>query len=125
MSTAAGRPGWRTSSFTSNGSACVEVAPGPRAVRVRDTKDRGLGPILLLDHAAWAQLRAAAVAGPAGAVGGLSIVHEARRTEHAGRTVTTAWHVSCGGRVVHYTESEWAAFAAGVRAGEFEFAPAR
>jgi len=116
----ADRPMWRTSSFSDNGGTCVEVAPGPRVVRVRDTKDRGLGPILLLDHATWAAFRAAAVARSAGVAGGVTIVHGERRTRHAGAQVVTTWHVEQAGRTLHYTDPEWAAFAAGVRAGEFD-----
>jgi hypothetical protein len=103
----------------------VEAAPGRRVVQVRDTKDGGLGPILLLDHAAWAEFRAAALTRRTGSAGGVTIVHDARRTRHGGAEIDTTWHVSCGDRTLHYTDSEWAAFAAGVRAGEFEFAPAR
>jgi Domain of unknown function (DUF397) len=125
MATASDHPGWRTSSFTDNGQSCVEVAPGPRVVRVRDTKDGGLGPILLLDHDAWAEFRAAAVARRCGSAGGVVIVHEPRRTRHRGVEVATVWHVSCGDRTLHYTDAEWVAFAAGVRAGEFGFTPAR
>ncbi len=42
---------WRksTRSQTSN---CVEVAPLPAAVALRDSKDRG-GPVLLFDRAGW------------------------------------------------------------------------
>jgi hypothetical protein len=50
----ADRLAWRTSSYTSNGEACVEVAPATDAVLVRDTKDRGTGPILRFDYPEWA-----------------------------------------------------------------------
>ncbi len=43
---------WRTSSYTANGSACVEVAPAPTGVLVRDSKDPE-GPILAVPIAAW------------------------------------------------------------------------
>jgi uncharacterized protein DUF397 len=119
----ADRPAWRTSS-RSGGGACVEVAPGPRGVLVRDSKDGGLGPILLLDHAAWRELLAAAAARRTGASGALRIGQGVRRTRHAGTEVVTFWHVSVAGLTLHYTDAEWAAFALGVREGEFEFAPA-
>lgn len=36
---------WRTSTYSStNGNGCVEVAPLPGGVAVRDTKDRALAP---------------------------------------------------------------------------------
>jgi len=38
---------WRTSSFSGvNGNSCVEVAPTPAGVAVRDTKDRSRTPHL-------------------------------------------------------------------------------
>jgi len=44
---------WRTSSYTNNGGACVEVADNqPGIVAIRDSKDRN-GPILLLTPMQW------------------------------------------------------------------------
>jgi hypothetical protein len=46
---------WRKSSRSSgdgNGN-CVEVAIGRNAIGVRDTKDRGVGPILTFTPAEW------------------------------------------------------------------------
>ncbi|MGH3781084.1 MAG: DUF397 domain-containing protein [Pseudonocardiaceae bacterium] len=43
---------WHTSSYSSNGGACVEVAPKPDAVLVRDSKDR-TGPALTVPTTAW------------------------------------------------------------------------
>ena len=43
---------WRTSSYTYSSGACVEVAPAPDRVLVRDSKDRG-GPALTVPTAAW------------------------------------------------------------------------
>lgn len=46
-------PDWRTSSYTQT-DTCVEVADSdPAAIMVRDTKDRGLGT-LLVPPTAWA-----------------------------------------------------------------------
>jgi hypothetical protein len=116
-------PAWRTSSHSAGG-ACVEAAPGPRGVLVRDSKDGGLGPILHLDHVAWRELLAAAAARRPGAAGALRITQGARRTRHAGAEVVTSWHVGTAGLALHFTDAEWLAFALGVREGEFEFAPA-
>jgi hypothetical protein len=56
---------WRTSSYTNNGGACVEVADNqPDLIAVRDSKDRS-GPVLLLTASQWREfitrLRANAV----------------------------------------------------------------
>jgi hypothetical protein len=46
-------PRWRTSSYTNNGGACVEVADNlPSVILVRDTKDRQ-GPVLTLAPQQW------------------------------------------------------------------------
>lgn len=139
-------PDWRTSSFTSNGQSCVEVAPvepltwrtscftaggccvevasGQHAVLVRDTKDAGHGPVLHLDHTAWSALLAAAITRRPGSAGDLRIAHDRRSTRHAGAAAVTTWHVTLAGRTLHFTDSEWVAFAAGVAEREFEFSPA-
>jgi hypothetical protein len=74
---AAVSPGWRTSSYTSNGGAtcvevgvwrksshssnggatCVEVAPAATGVLIRDTTDRA-GAVLTVPAAAWRALLA-------------------------------------------------------------------
>ena len=114
---------WRTSTFSSAGGSCVEVSPGPWAVLVRDTKDGGLGPILVLDRVAWTTLQTAAVTRRPGAAGSLRITTGEQRTLHAGSWTDTNWHVTVAGLNLHFTDSEWLAFALGVREGEFEFAP--
>jgi hypothetical protein len=44
---------WRTSSFSNNGGACVEVADNqPNLIAVRDSKDSN-GPVLLLTAGQW------------------------------------------------------------------------
>jgi hypothetical protein len=46
-------PRWRTSSYTNNGGACVEVADNlPSVILVRDTKDRQ-GAVLTLAPQQW------------------------------------------------------------------------
>ena len=44
---------WRKSSRSGNSSNCVEVALGPEAVGVRDSKDP-TGPALVFTRAEWA-----------------------------------------------------------------------
>jgi hypothetical protein len=56
---------WRTSSYTGNGGdTCVEAAHAPGAVLVRDTTQRGAGPVLRVTPAAWARLTRAIRATP-------------------------------------------------------------
>ncbi|RPK65308.1 hypothetical protein EES43_08385 [Streptomyces sp. ADI96-02] len=59
-------PRWFTSSYSSNGGACVEVAANLAASRgvvpVRDSKDRG-GPVLSLPAAAFVDFVAGVRAG--------------------------------------------------------------
>ncbi|MFJ8214677.1 DUF397 domain-containing protein [Streptomyces sp. NPDC096033] len=47
---------WRTSSYTNaEGGNCVEVSDDvPGIVPVRDSKQRGAGPVLVFPAAAWA-----------------------------------------------------------------------
>jgi hypothetical protein len=50
---------WRTSSYSNNGGACVEVADNlPAIVAVRDSKDRS-GPTLVVTAVQWSQFTAA------------------------------------------------------------------
>jgi len=44
--------GWRTSSYSYDSGNCVEVAPTPDGVLVRDSKDCN-GPTLTVPTAAW------------------------------------------------------------------------
>jgi Domain of unknown function (DUF397) len=54
---------WRTSSYSNNGAARVEVAGNmPGIVAVRDSKDR-TGPVLVLTSAQWRQFTAGIRAG--------------------------------------------------------------
>jgi hypothetical protein len=49
------RAHWRTSTYSANGSTCIEVASNlPDVVLVRDSKDRG-GPALAVSHQAWSE----------------------------------------------------------------------
>jgi hypothetical protein len=57
------REGWFKSSFSANGSSCVEVRFRPgRIVAVRDTKDRS-GPVLEFTSAEWVAFLAGVAAG--------------------------------------------------------------
>jgi hypothetical protein len=57
------RAAWRTSSYSNNGGACVEVADNlPGIVAVRDSKDRN-GSVLVLTPAQWREFTAGIRAG--------------------------------------------------------------
>jgi hypothetical protein len=53
-------PAWRKSSYSGNGANCVEAGNAPAAVLVRDTTQRGRGPVLRVTPADWARLLKAA-----------------------------------------------------------------
>ncbi|MVU76754.1 DUF397 domain-containing protein [Nocardia sp. ET3-3] len=44
---------WYKSSFSDAGKECIEVRHDPAVTLVRDTKDRGRGPILSFPAEAW------------------------------------------------------------------------
>ncbi len=55
---------WRKSTRSGdNGGACVEVAFLDSVVGVRDSKGRGVGPVLVFTPTEWSGFIAAAVAG--------------------------------------------------------------
>ena len=50
---------WRKSKYSGNGGAnCVEVADTACAVLIRDTKDKGHGPVLSVSSEAWRKFTA-------------------------------------------------------------------
>lgn len=103
------RPGWRTASFSSNGSNCVEVLEADGETWVRDTKDRDAG-VVALSAAQWTTFLAE-VADDRPSANGAVEVHE----DGDGRQVTEL----ASGVVLRFTRSEWQAFRSGVLAGEF------
>lgn len=49
-------PTWRKSSYSGNGGAnCVEAGTVPDAILIRDTKDKGRGPVLRFAPAAFVE----------------------------------------------------------------------
>ncbi|GAA3798618.1 DUF397 domain-containing protein [Streptomyces coacervatus] len=46
-------PTWQKSTYSEQGSACVEIATTPTAVHIRDSKNIS-GPHLTLEPTAWA-----------------------------------------------------------------------
>jgi hypothetical protein len=52
-------PSWRKSSYSGNGGQnCVEAGHVPGVVLVRDTKDKGLGPVLRVTSGDWSRFTA-------------------------------------------------------------------
>lgn len=51
--TRTGAVGWRRASRSYGSGNCVEAGNAPGGVLVRDTKDKGGGPVLLFAGAAW------------------------------------------------------------------------
>ncbi|MEU6262265.1 DUF397 domain-containing protein [Saccharopolyspora shandongensis] len=100
---------------TSNPSqACVEIRFADGLVQVRDSKDRGEGPVIDVPGREWPTV----LAEVAGLVGG-----------GTNRAIRIVLHADGGADfqplparslALSYTAAEWDAFVAGVRAGEFD-----
>ena len=52
MTSVNARPLWRKSSYSNGSSSCIEAAPVPGSVAVRDSKDPA-GPRLAIPAASW------------------------------------------------------------------------
>ena len=100
---------WRTSSYSGSGDNCVEVAPAGSGVLLRDTKDHGSGPVIAFSAAQWAAFLAEVATDTPSANG-------AAVAEPCASGVVLHGE---GGVRLSFTPSEWAAFRAGVRDGEF------
>lgn len=97
--------GWRTSRYSGNGHDCLEVAPTEHGVLLRDTKDHGMGPVITFTPDQWT-----------------AFLREADTAAVTIHTVGTETHLraAASGVTLRFTASEWAAFRAGVRDGEFD-----
>ena len=101
---------WRTSSYSSNGSNCVEVLELADGVRIRDSKDRH-GPTLHLDAGRWRAFLADVVDDHPTADATVRV----RTTDDGGRRVED----TASAHALRFTAGEWRAFRHGVIAGEF------
>ncbi|SFB63175.1 protein of unknown function [Amycolatopsis marina] len=109
------RTGWFKSSFSPSQGGCVEVRFEAAAVLVRDTKDRGEGPTLTIDIAAWPGfLDEVTGIAPAGSNHALHI-----EPQDEGDVRLRAFD----GTTLTYTATEWSAFTNGVAAGQFTLHP--
>lgn len=58
------RASWRKSSFSSYNGSCFEVSRlSPDRIGVRDTKDNGIGPVLVFTSMEWSAFIAGAKSG--------------------------------------------------------------
>ncbi|MEU5851901.1 DUF397 domain-containing protein [Saccharopolyspora shandongensis] len=118
MNTAASSPksttGWFKSSFSNPSQACVEIRFADGLVQVRDSKDRGEGPVIDVPGREWPTVLAE-VAGlvPGGTNRTIRIVLRADGGADFQPLPARSLTLS-------YTAAEWDAFVAGVRAGEFD-----
>ncbi len=79
------------------------MAPIEHRVLLRDTKDRGDGPVIAFAPAQWTAF--------------LSMVDTTAATIHQ---VGTETHLRAGAVTLRFTASEWAALQAGVQDDEFD-----
>ena len=118
---------WRTSTYSNEQSGWVEVSvANPAAVGVRDTKDRGAGPVLTVDPARWAQFVAEVAEGRPHANDALTVIERAEARRYPARgDVLTRWHLRCldDGTELHFDDREWDAFRRGAVDGEFVRSP--
>ncbi|NKY54514.1 DUF397 domain-containing protein [Nocardia vermiculata] len=108
------RRNWFKSSFSDSSNNCVEVAFDGDVVLVRDDKYDGppdLQPTVAVPAAAWPMFLESALGAE---IQGGSIAVPDIATAAAGAVVRDAV-----GTALEFTAAEWAAFVAGVRAGEF------
>ncbi|MBF6100164.1 DUF397 domain-containing protein [Nocardia cyriacigeorgica] len=117
------RLAWRTSSYSSNGEACVEVAPaarraggaaesGDHEVYVRHSKRPDAGTIAFT-ASDWTALIGQVRAGSFDLTGGVTVQKDGTET---------ILHARDTGVTLRFDQDEWEAFIAGADAGEFDHA---
>lgn len=104
-------PAWRTSSYSSDGENCVEVAPTPDVVLVRHSKHPDAGTITF-PFPSWSAFVRAALDNQPNANGVASIT-----TGPNGALVTCP----DTGVKLDFDPAEWSAFLSGAADGEFAF----
>jgi hypothetical protein len=113
---------WFKSSFSKDATTCVEVRFAGTSVLVRDSKYQGdpdIQPTIAIPVGAWEHFLTIATDNPVHA-GVIDAVPAIEHDAITGRTTVRDLH----GTALAYTEAEWGAFTAGIRAGEFTFAAA-
>jgi Domain of unknown function (DUF397) len=109
--TTADRLAWRTSSRSSNGENCVEVAPAVDGVVIRHSKHPAAGRITF-PFSAWTAFVDEARDGHASTNGVASI------TKIGTDTLVKSLHTAVE---LRFDAAEWSAFLAGAADGEFDF----
>jgi hypothetical protein len=109
--TPADRLAWRTSTRSSNGENCVEVAPTADGVIIRHSKHPAAGTITFA-HPAWAAFLREVRDGIAPANGVATITKIGTDTLVSSLTSKVE---------LRFDEGEWSAFLAGAADGEFDF----
>jgi L-aminopeptidase/D-esterase-like protein len=102
---------WRKSSYSGNGANCVDVAPAAEGVLLRDTKDRGKGPVIAFTPDQWTAFLAEVTAGVPSTNGAVDVIPSASGVQV---------RALASGISLSFTLSEWTAFRAGVQDGEFD-----
>ncbi|BCK53962.1 MULTISPECIES: DUF397 domain-containing protein [Nocardia] len=105
--------GWRTSSHSGAGENCVDVAPRDSRVYLRHSKHPSHGTITFDLHA-WTAFIDESRSGSRSANGIVNV-----RKDGADTLVQTA----DGAIRLRFDDGEWTAFVAGARDGEFDFLP--
>lgn len=107
------RLAWRTSSRSSDGEKCVEVAPAPERVLIRHSKHPTAGTITF-PFAAWAAfVREARENLPNANANGIATIAKVGTGTHV-RSLRTDVEL-------RFDHAEWSAFVAGAADGEFDF----
>lgn len=110
--------GWFKSSFSNPSQDCVEVNLEGDVVRLRDTKDRGTGPVITVAAQHWPGFIAEALGrAEAGS-------NRAVRIQPAADGSVQLHALDCD-VALGYTSSEWKAFIAGAQTGQFDHSRAK
>lgn len=110
--------GWFKSTFSNPSQSCVEVFFDTGSVHVRDSKDRGSGPVITIAAQHWPGLIAEALGQTAPGNNQASSNQAARiqPTADGGARLLAL----DGGTALTFTGAEWDAFTAGAREGQFD-----